>query len=195
MLAIFMFVFGSNLDSFVLGLSYGVKKIKIPIGSNLLVSAMTFAGTMVSIIAGGYLAAYMPDLMAECIGGSILIVMGLISIRKHIRGRIKEEEDPWSMKNAEKYDENGNHHIEMKEALFLGFALSVNNIGLGIGAGIAGLNAGVAAVCSLAVSIVCLGIGNRLGFNCLSRLLGKKADLISGAIMIGLGALEMLQSL
>jgi putative Mn2+ efflux pump MntP len=73
-----------------------------------------------------------------------------------------------------------------------GVSLSVNNMGLGIGAGIAGLKLVPAAVSTFLFSVFFLYAGNNIGRSRLSYFLGKAAEPFSGLLLLGLGVWEII---
>lgn len=81
-------------------------------------------------------------------------------------------------------------YFSLKDSLLLGFALSANNMGIGLGASIAGLSLLPAAVCTFLFSAVFLGLGNCLGKSHLSDFLGQAATPVSGLLLLGLGLCE-----
>ena len=80
----------------------------------------------------------------------------------------------------------------LRETAALGCALTVNNVGLGVGASIAGLGLWLTVLASSACSFLFLYAGNRLGKSWLSAVIGGYAEPISGVMMIALGLFELL---
>lgn len=78
------------------------------------------------------------------------------------------------------------------ETLVLSLTLSVNNIGIGLSASMAGLLLLPAAVMTFICSALFLFSGNRLGRSSFLRLIGYAADPLSGLLLIGLGIIQML---
>ena len=61
-------------------------------------------------------------------------------------------------KSSEHFDKDMSKEIELKEAVILGGILSINNIGIGIGASVAGLNIFVTSLMSLIFSMFLLSL-------------------------------------
>ena len=78
-----------------------------------------------------------------------------------------------------------------RQAVILGMALAVNNVGLGIGASISGLGAIPTSIGSLCFSMVFLTVGNHAGKRWLSGFIGCYAEPIASAVMLILGLYEM----
>lgn len=194
-LSIFLFAVSANIDNFVIGISYGIKHIKVTWQANILIAVLTFSGTLLSMLAAQGLTQFISLTLSNTIGSLILIVIGIISIIQYIICEIKKGGRACSKKNielAETYDKNSNKKLEWHEAFVLGLSLSINNIGVGIGASIAGIGIIPAAISTLICSMLFLYTGNKLGNSCFSKLLGRHTQLVSGLIIIALGMWEII---
>ncbi|MCM1193665.1 MAG: manganese efflux pump [Butyrivibrio sp.] len=81
--------------------------------------------------------------------------------------------------------------LSVWETFVLSLTLSVNNIGIGLSASMAGLQLLPAAAMTFGCSALFLLCGNRLGQSRFLRLIGSAADPISGLLLIGLGMLQL----
>lgn len=185
----FLFALSANADNFVVGLSYGIKKIEIGIKSNLIISIITMLGTIISMSLSKIIVSYIPINFANMIGGIMLILIGGWTIVEPLLKSIKPAVD--ILKNPEKADRDKSSHIDSKEAITLALALSVNNIGLGIGASITGLSIFLTGAFTFIFSIIMLLLGYFVGSYYLSTIFNKKATIISGIIIMGLGIFEI----
>jgi len=190
--AIVLFAFSSNIDNFLLGMSYGIKKIRIPFLSNLIIGLITFAGTLVSMLAGKSLLHVLPATAAKLIGSLIVTGIGVYYLLKFLWGKLHkkaaqgQDGEPYG-----KYDKDGSGRIEWGESFALGFALSVNNMGLGVSASLAGLSVIAAALSSLLCSLVFIAVSNAFGKSCIARFLGGFAEPLASVLIILLGIYEM----
>ena len=50
--SVFLFAAAANLDSFVVGLSYGVRRVHIQFRANLLIAGIVMLGTFLSMVLG-----------------------------------------------------------------------------------------------------------------------------------------------
>ena len=80
--------------------------------------------------------------------------------------------------------------LSFPEVLGLGVSLTLNNIGIGLSASIAGLALIPAAIATLACSLLFLYAGNRLGRSRLLQFMGAAADPVSGTLLILLALLQ-----
>jgi len=192
--SIILFAVSSNLDNLIIGVSYGIKKIRIPFLSNFLIAVMAFAGTFLSMLCGERITQWLPVGLANAVGSVMIIVIGLIGLIKYLcsRKRGTQHNVQWPINEPEKYDKNSDKTLELKETVSLGIALTVNNIGLGVGASMSGLSVFGTAVMS---SVFCMGLmllGNYIGKRCASKRFEKYSEVISAVIIILLGTFELL---
>ena len=186
--SVLLFAVSCNFDNLAVGFNYGAKKIHIPLPSVLLIGAVTFAGTLLSMEAGKKLIPLFPEGFARIVGSSVILLMGgygmLCYVKKRLRsGRSREREKQNAVPPS-------GRELRLRESAALGTALAVNNIGLGAGASISGLGTGAACAASLGIGILFLILGNRAGSRWLSDRIGEYAEPISAAIMIRRGICE-----
>lgn len=82
-------------------------------------------------------------------------------------------------------------HISLKEGFLLAFALMVNNLANGVGAGMIGLSPVLTTIFVFVFSILTIWIGIEIGDNYASRLFGKLTGPIAGLLLIVIGLLEI----
>jgi putative sporulation protein YtaF len=88
------------------------------------------------------------------------------------------------------YDYSGS--IELKEAMVLALALTLNNLSCGFAAGLMGLNIFLMVGTSFIVSLLFFYTGIKVGLLFIAPWLGDKGDLAAGIILILLGIYELL---
>lgn len=200
LLAPILFVVSANIDNFAVGVAYGIKKIRIGILSSLVIAIISAAGTYFSMSFGLVISKCLPLFISNALGSLILIGIGLwIICDDYFKKHGKKKEDTYNelkeyidlLDHPEKADTDQSGTIDMKEAITLAFALTINNIGLGIGASITGLNIIFNTVLTFFFSLVAVVVGCRLGNGCFSKALGKYSTLVSALIIIGLGIYEL----
>lgn len=193
-----LFAIAANTDNFVVGIAYGINKIRIGILTNLVVAAVSCTGTYLSMLTGRIIYSFLPKNITHIMGSSILIFLGLwylsTSIRKNSKEKDTEIEALLKNRNLLRYYRRHHNNLEnlnIKEALLLSSALTINNIGLGIGASITGLNITFTAFCTFIFSILSILTGNFLGNTSFFRALGKHAYIISAILLIALGLYQL----
>jgi len=202
--SIILFALSSNIDCFAVGMAYGIKDIHISYRNTLLVSFITFIGTVLSMAFGKSLLYLIPIKIASLLGGSLIICMGLYYFLtflwhhiKDIRQKNLEESNDTidiTLNIAEKkaiQKKKQQAILNQKELIVLGVALSINNMGLGVGASITGLNLLLTSFASFLCSFFLLYFGNEIGNGRMAHMVGKYAEPISGLIIILLGVLEI----
>lgn len=203
-LPILLIAVSSNLDNVGVGTSYGVRKINIPLTSNLLIAAITAIGTFVSVLLGESVYLFITETTAGLLGGGIIILAGLwVTFQEgFLRGQmlnpgssgygfrhiIQILDDPI----AADWDSSGN--IDSKEAAALAFGLTINNIPNGVGAGMLSLNIYAMTAVVFLVSIVTIRLGIYLG-QLGVRWVGKSAGPLAGLLLVFVGLYEILFSL
>lgn len=221
-----LFGISANIDSFIVGASYGIKKSHISLAKSILISLITMAGTVISILLGTEIVAFIPAHAAEILGSALLILLGLYYMIKGLLQYWKEhfpDEDAvkiedlykinispapvrtadclasstvdsvlpdFSIPDSQSDTKAAISPMSLKEGIFLGLALSVNNFGMGIAASISGLTLFPAAVISLILAILFLYAGNTFGKSRIFQMSGQAADLVSGLILITLSLYE-----
>lgn len=176
----------ANLDALAVGLSYGVKKIKIRWEYNLLIASVGAVGTAISIYLGQIICNIIPYEFSRIIGASLLILIGLWWIIKLI---FFKKEDIYD--HPEKYDKDESGTIDFKESIMLALVLAINNFVLGIGMGIVGINVPLTLVLTFALSIGAIGIGQLLKQKYRPKFIEKYSEYLASGIMILIGLHEL----
>lgn len=203
--SIFLFAISSSSDNLIVGLSYGTKKVKINFISNLIVSFVSGVGTFLSMLLGGLILKLLPLIHANIIGSGILVLLGLYlfvnSLRDNFDDNIHLEKVSKNVSEFQRYEEtlkkpeiidkNNSKTIEFKEAIILGLILCLNNIGLGLGASITGLNIYLTSVSSLLFSLIFIPLGYYIGEMVFFNKLSRYSEIVSACIIIFLGVYEL----
>ena len=117
-----------SIDSLTIGISYGLKKTKINNISNIILFVISFCITCGSIFLGHYISALFSPVLSTILGSSFLVILGIYNIYKSLHASPTD------------YDIDHSNNIDAHESIFLGLALSIDSICVGIGSGIIGLN-------------------------------------------------------
>ncbi len=181
-----MFGVSASLDALLVGISLGLRGVQIRLRENLLISLITLSGTYLSVSLGQQITPLLPSPLGGCAGSLILMLLGIYYIIKWILDLLRgpqESDLASSGKPAGK--------LSLPQLLALSLTLSVNNIGIGLSASMAGLPLLPASISTFACSLLFLFSGNRLGKSRLLRLAGDMADPLSGALLIALGMVQL----
>lgn len=199
-LSALLYSLSSNLDNLVIGIAYGVKKIKIGLISNLIIATVTSIGTLISMSVGKFISVFLPTSLTNMLGAVIIMLLGLYFLIQSILKLIpKSYSNSLALKNvdeimdyAEKSDSDNSGTLNIKEAFVVSLGLMLNNLGTGLAASITGVNVSITVICTFILSIALLMLGKSIGHNVLGSVCGKYAPLISGVLLIILGIFELI---
>jgi putative sporulation protein YtaF len=208
-LAILLFAIAVSADGFMVGIAYGVKKIRIPTSSLIVISFASALAVTVSMVCGKVLASFFPSSFAKMIGAAMLIIIGIYFLLQYGRQKISgiacaEEEPLWSLnvrslgiiihilKYPSTADFDSSGEISAREAFFLGTALAMDAFGAGIGMALAGFNILFTALGVGVLKFILVNAGLLVG-----RMVGNErtqgvSALISGCILMAVGISQFL---
>ncbi|GIM28142.1 sporulation protein [Clostridium polyendosporum] len=204
-LAVLLFVLTSGIDALTVSIAYGMKKIKIGILSNIVIGTISTLGTFLSMSLGYIITKFISETIANILGNTILLGIGiwfLFDYYSSKQSRQAKNHPPEScpscieiLEKPEKADLDHSGSIDLRESLCLSIALTINNIGLGIGASILGLNITLTTLLTFIFSIVVIPLGMLFGRSILSKVFENSTSLISGLIIIILSMYEIISKL
>lgn len=180
-----LFGISASLDALLVGISFGIRTIRIRFWQNLVISGITLLGTCLSVGFGDWLTPRLPHLLSRYVGSLILMFYGIWYMVKWLLKKLTDSREP-SQTSAACLPTG----LSLREVLLLGASLSINNMGIGLSASIAGLALLPAAVATLFCSVFFLLAGNRLGRSRLLQLLGTAAEPLSGILLMALAMLQ-----
>lgn len=198
LLSVFLFAISSNIDSFTVGIAYGIKKIQISFLSNVLIAFIGAVGTFLSMRIGLTLSDFLSVSFANKIGSFVLIFIGIWAVmgcfvnrlKKHKKSCVSHSNCKRVLDEPELLDKDDSKTLDVRESSALAFALTINNLGLGLGASITGLNIYITVLFTFVFSFISISLGSLLGKTYLSKLLGESAPLVSGIVIVVLGIYE-----
>jgi putative sporulation protein YtaF len=200
-LIILAFAVSSSVDNLGVGISYGIRKIRIGLGANLLIGLICFLMSIVGITFGIWLSKILPGIFPVIIGAFFLFIIGIRIIllgapRKKGTVAVSTESGPQQtpsmkriLRNPEVADVDNSGEIGLGEALLLGVALSANALTNGLGAGLLGFSPLEISLTAAIGSIISVWAGVKLGHKLAdvrigSFTLGEFGTIISGIIII-----------
>lgn len=176
-----LFSISSNLDNVVVGMAYGIKKIKIGLLANLIIAITTSLGTFLSMTVGTYIAKFLSKHTANILGAVIIIILGVYfvivsipNLKKNTSSKSLAVKDVTDMvKYAEESDLDNSGDIDIKEAILVALGLTFNNLGTGVAASITGVSIQFTLIFTFTLSIVAILFGEYIGNHILGKFLGK----------------------
>jgi putative Mn2+ efflux pump MntP len=230
-----------SLDGFGVGVTYGLRRIRIPVISVVIIGLCSGFVVWLSMQIGTLLSAYLSPHTAKVIGACLLVLIGtwaLYQLWKRRRNEADEEaaEQPGSAQvqaaagqvSQEKYetsvedqkeqaattivilelkrlglvvqilrkpqmaDVDRSGTISPSEALLLGFALSLDSFGAGLGAAMIGFSPLLTALVLSTASGLLLLAGMQVGFRFAAWPPMRALSILPGIMLIVMGVMKML---
>lgn len=200
-----------SIDAFGIGTAYGLRTITIPPLTKVIISIQSIIITGISLLFGKWLSHILPPFLAKNIGVLILILMGAWIIwqgmREHEKNCVKEDESTVAkflikslgitiqiIRTPQYCDLNGSKRIDPFESIYLGFALSIDSFGAGVGGGAAGLFLPILPFLTAFCQAVFLSLGCLMGkkLKVVSQIRENVWVMLSGVLLIIIGFLRLL---
>lgn len=177
---IIAFAVSSSIDNLAIGITYGIRNIRIGLKENSLMATICFLMSMMSISLGAWLTTVLPGILPVVAGAFLLIVIGIRVIllaapRKVVVNDVQEEDKSLTgiLRNPDKADVNQSGDIGWGEAFFLGIALSANALTNGFGAGLLGYSPLAISLTAAIGSFISVMVGIKLGHKLSEVRIGK----------------------
>ena len=175
----FLLAISSSIDSLGISITYGLRHTKLLKKSKIILFLISIFITFLSGIIGNILKNTLSSNVCEFIGSALLLCMGLFII-------IQTNEHEIS------FDFDNSNDISPKEAIFLGIALSLDSLCIGIGGSTIGINVYLFSVLVAVLQYFFLSIGNYFGihltkFSSIPQSFWSK---ISGILLILIGLIK-----
>jgi putative sporulation protein YtaF len=214
MIGLIFFAIALNIDTLMIAVSYGLRKIKIPWNSLLILSGVSMAAISLSMLMGQMLAQLMPQVFAHYLGGFILICLGMQVILECGQEKVAEanlngesSSDPdagqWRLpliklpfalfKEPELVDLDHSGTILGWEAFLLGMTLALDAAGAGLAVALQGYSIWLTALFVGGGQLLFTRWGLYWGAKVSTASWGKLVATISGLILVLLGLLKVLR--
>lgn len=212
LLTLLLLTLAVSLDGFGVGIMYGIRQIKVPILSIVIISLCSGIVMFGSMYVGVWLLHMLSPDIAKKVGAFILVGVGIWAIvqsfmHKHNdtpsnNNKDKHKEYRFEIKSLglvihilrapSKADMDRSGTISATEAIFLGIALSLDAFGAGIGAALIGLSPWLSSLFIALSSGVFIWLGLRIGFLFSYIHWIKKVSFLPGFILIMMGMMKLL---
>ncbi|QHW33940.1 sporulation membrane protein YtaF [Paenibacillus rhizovicinus] len=229
--SLLLLAFAVSLDGFGVGVTYGLRRIRIPV---LSIGIIAFCSGLVVWLAmqiGSLLSGYMSPMTAKWIGAVLLMMIGTYAIyqwwqRRRANADSPEEEqqpEPAAaitepaddelratastiinlelkrlgiviqiLRKPQIADVDRSGVISSSEAILLGFALSLDSFGAGLGAAMVGFNPLLTALVISTTSGLFLLAGMRLGFRFAAWQGMRAMAVLPGIMLIVMGLIRLM---
>lgn len=188
---IVLFATAACADSFVIGFNYGVKGVRIHYIANGFLSLICLAGTFLSMLLGRFAGGYLDPLATGTLSGTIFVLLGLWMLKSALYTPQLNRRTREYSENPTLVDKDHSSVIELQESLILGLILCINNIGLGIGAGMADISILLAPPVSALFSFVFIWAGCTIGKRITNRWCAKALEIAAAIFIVALGISEL----
>lgn len=200
-----------SIDSLGIGITYGIKGTRINNVAKIILFIISFIITCISINLGNIISSVFPEFVANVIGSIILVFMGFWVILQAI-SKNGAEEHKFSepkfynffikslgitiqiIKNPISSDLDNSNKIDTREALYLGIALSLDSLCVGIGSSILKINSYLFPILVSSFQLIFISIGDILGrkLKSISSIPDNTWSIISGFLLILIGLIKFL---
>ncbi|WP_296740522.1 manganese efflux pump [Mesorhizobium sp.] len=183
----------SNIDNLAVGMSYGVRSIRIGFFANLIITAICFAFSEIGIFSGEWIGRVLPGDLPDYVAAGLLLLIGVRVLFLAMSAANEQADSPkdghpvanwFSRALAVEGDKVGPF-----EAAILGVALSANALANSVSAGLLDMSPTVVASAISIASFITIVIGVALGRHAaeirVGRMdIGRFGTLASGAILV-----------
>jgi putative sporulation protein YtaF len=167
---LFFLVIAVSLDGFSVGVTYGMRKIRVPFIGLLIIMFCSGITVLLAMTIGSSLRSFISPSMAELLGGGILITLGFISLYNILLSKWNNPSESKKqnilttvLNTPDKADLDKSGTISANEALLLGTALALDAFGAGIGASMLGYSPVITALLIACMSGVFVFCGIKIG--------------------------------
>lgn len=182
----------NNIDNIGVRIAYSLKGIKIDVYKNILIAVITFIISTIAAYFGTTLLNIITPTICNILTMIIFIILGLSFILEPYKKKKDTTTFIGIITSPSNADIDNSKTIDLKEAIFLGIALNLNNIGGSISAGILGINIYLIGILSTIISFLALALGNYLNYFFRNIKVQKKTTFITGLILIIFGIKQLL---
>ncbi|MCQ6559879.1 sporulation membrane protein YtaF [Paenibacillus mendelii] len=226
--SLLLLAFAVSMDGFGVGVTYGLRRIRIPVVSVVIISLCSGFVVWLSMQVGSLLTGYMSPDIAGWIGACLLILIGGWALWQHWRRRkervanaVEEAIDDrirlgsqgndrltattivilelkrlglviQILRTPQIADVDRSGIISASEAVLLGFALSLDSFGAGLGAAMIGFPPLLTAlIISTASGLFLLG-GMKLGFRFSGWSAMQALSILPGVMLVMMGIMKLL---
>ena len=220
LLSVVAFAVALSLDGFGVGIAYGIRKIRIPAASLVIIGLTSSTAIGISMFFGHLVAKYVSTRFAGIAGALILIAMGCrmllqawacshkripvtgtgagadedITIIPILNFKIKSLGLVIQiLREPTTADIDKSGHISMQEALLLSLALAVDALVAGFGAAMAGFRPILTPFVVGPFSAFWVTLGVYIGKRYAAKWLGGRAAILPGWVLICLGVARVMK--
>jgi putative sporulation protein YtaF len=188
-----------SLDGFLVGIAYGIKRIRVPLGSLSVITGISMLMILVSMTVGKVISHYASSYWSTVLGTGILLGLGVyywweawrkFLARKHAAAEfVSLNIKPLGLiihilLEPEQADQDASGEISLREAWLLGFALSMDSLAAGVGLALTGNHVLLTAVMVGWLQFLLVWLGTIGGVYLKGEAVRKAAPFLSGCVFV-----------
>lgn len=202
-----------SMDSFGVGITYGMRRIRLPILPTMVIAGCSAIAFFLSMKVGGWLTSGVSLHVTTLLGAAILILLGSWAILQNFWKKTQPKEQEMLNPSKPKYvyrfelkhlgliieilrsptlaDIDRSGSISALEAFFLGLALSLDSLGAGLAAVMIGLSP---VYCSLIIGLMSalfIRMGMWFGFRYADHKWSTAFTYLPGVLLISIGLFRL----
>jgi putative sporulation protein YtaF len=188
----------NNVDNLGARIAYSIQGTRVNTLINLWISLITFMISFAAAFSGLAVNGSFGTKTGSIIAMALLVALGSWMILQESKQssfdvpQKKKDASMWAiLSHPRQADVDGSKHIDFKEGTILGIALSINNIGGSLSAGIILINPLLIAFLSALMSFAALWAGNYLAAFLVKRRMPGRAAVAGGVLLIAIGAAQL----
>ncbi|MFC4321047.1 sporulation membrane protein YtaF [Litchfieldia salsa] len=204
-ISLLVLAFAVSIDSFSVGFTYGLRKMKLPFKSIVMIACCSGFTLLLAMGFGNVVSTFLSPEFAEMIGGFVLVVIGGWILYQFFRPQTDSNEKVQQkstlvkveikslglviqiLRRPMKADFDNSGTITGLEALLLGLALSLDAFGAGVGAALLGYSPWLMALFVAVMSSLFVTSGIKCGRFFSEMKWVEKFTFLPGVLLIVLG--------
>ncbi len=192
-----------SFDSLAMGVTYGMNRITIPLGSKVVLSIVSGCSVLISMTIGWLLEQRINPSLATTIGGLIFVLLGLYHLWRNYRPDHAQVLINWRIpflgliiqvyQEPLTADRDDSQTITGHEAVILGGALALDALAAGFGAAMLGLPIWLSTLAVTLASFIFITQGLKTG-SVLASSTKRQRDLrwLPGVVVLSIGLLKII---
>lgn len=191
MLSSLFLAISSSIDSFGIGITYGIKNTKMSLFGKIILFFISIISAYFSIFCGNIIQNIIPETFTKIIGSFVLILIGLYICFEALKAK-KNSSNIFN--NPICSDLDNSLIIDSKEAFLLTIALSLDSFCIGIGGSITDANLSLFPLFVGIFQLFFLHTGTFLGIhiNKFCKLPENIWSILSGILLIFIGIFKII---
>lgn len=198
-----------SIDALGIGITYGFRNTKITGFAKIVLFAISVCITLLSVFIGNGISNIFPTSFTTIIASFLLVIIGFFVIYQALKNKeeitdihvLKTEPRIYRffieflgitiqiIRNPISSDLDGSKKIDVKEAFYIGIALSIDSICVGICSSIIGYNSFLFPVLVATFQLIFLSLGRLIGekISSVSNIPENIWNVLSGVLLICMG--------